>query len=73
MATNSPSPVPSPNGTGPGPGQDELQRVHEQRISNLEQNLVEARKFIAVNAQQIALIRQALGLPAEFPGKAMPP
>jgi hypothetical protein len=70
VATNSTSP-----GTGPTSqiSQDDLQRVHEQRIGNLERNLAEARRFIAVNAQQIALIRQAMGLPAEFPGKAIPP
>lgn len=57
----------------PAPSQEDLQRIHAQRIENMEHNLEEAKRFIQVNAQQIAMIRQMLGLPADFPGKAQPP
>lgn len=50
----------------PVPSQEDLQRLHEQRIANLERHLDEARRFIAVNSQQIAMIRQMLGLPGNF-------
>lgn len=54
------------------PSQEDLQRIHAQRIEGLEKNLEEAKRFIQVNAQQIAMIREMLGLPPDFPGKAQP-
>lgn len=48
------------------PTQEELQRLHEERLANLERDLAEARHFIAVNAQNIEIIRRMLGLPPTY-------
>lgn len=48
------------------PSQEDLQRTHDERLAKIEAGLEEARKFIAVNAQQIALLRQWAGLPPTY-------
>lgn len=54
------------------PSQDDLQRMHDERLARLERNLAEAQKFIAVNAKQIAMIRQMLGLSPDYEERPTP-
>lgn len=48
------------------PTPEELQRMHDARLAKVEAGLEEARRFIALNAQQVALLRRWAGLPPNY-------
>lgn len=49
-------------------GQTELDALHEARLRSIEEKQDNAAKWLEVLIGQVRMLRQHLGLPADFPG-----